>query len=223
MPKWGKAYFLLLATSGMRPSEALQLKINDIELDKNPPKVLLRAGYTKTGNSRFTFMSSEAKEALVEYLKGRNPQDDRIFPYDYIDIYRLWRSATKGNGLRQSDPQSGHQLLHPYTLRKFFRTNLGAVSNIIPVDVIEALMGHELYLRDVYKKYSDDQIADLYLRSEHAVLVFSSAERIKDEMRMNSKLENLVSENHEFKRKISETDKILGEVLSSLEQLKAQV
>jgi integrase len=222
MPKWGKAYFLLLATSGMRPNEALQLKLNDIELDKNPPKILLRAGYTKTGNSRFTFISSEAKEALIDYLKVRNSQDERIFPYGYIDIYKLWRSATKGNGLRQSDPQSGHQLLHPYTLRKFFRTNLGAVSNIIPVDVIEALMGHEQYLRDVYKKYSDEQIADLYLKSEHAILIFSSEELIKDEMRLQNKLENLVHENQEFKRKISETDRLLGEVLQSLEQLKAQ-
>jgi len=139
-----------------------------------------------------------------------------------MDAYKLWKKATKRNGFKQTDPQSGHQLLHPYTLRKFFRTNLGGVSNIIPVDVIEALMGHEMYLRDVYKKYSDDQIADLCQRSEHALLVFTSGERIRDEMRMNSKLENLVSENQEFRRKITETDRILGEVLMSLERLKLE-
>jgi len=33
--------------------------------------------------------------------------------------------------------------VHPHVLRKFFRTKMGSV---IPVDVVEALMGHEGYL-----------------------------------------------------------------------------
>jgi len=226
MPKWGRAYFLMLATSGMRPSEALQLKLSDIQLDTSPPKILLRAEYTKTGNSRFTFISAEAKEALLEWLKEREiwirsdsikPEISAIFPFKYIDIYHLWRNATKENGLRQSDPQSGHQLLHPYVLRKFFRTNLGTASSIIPVDVIEALMGHEQYLRDVYKKYSDDQIAELYLKTEHTLSIFSNEMRIK----MDSKIDKLIAENQDFQRRFAETDKLLGEVMQGLELLKS--
>jgi integrase len=225
MSKWGRAYFLMLATSGMRPSEALQLKLNDIELNNNPPKILLRAEYTKTGNSRFTFISSEAKDALEEWLKEREiwiksdsigPNDSIIFPFKYVDIYHLWRQATKENGLRQTDPQSGHQLLHPYVLRKFFRTNLGTVSSIIPVDVIEALMGHEQYLRDVYKKYTDDQIAELYLKAEHTLSIFSNEMRIK----MDGKLDKLIAENQDFQRRFAETDRLLEEVMQNLEQLK---
>lgn len=55
----------------MRIGEALKLKLGDVELDKDIGKVNIRGEYTKTGNPRIAFISSEAKEAIEEWLKVR--------------------------------------------------------------------------------------------------------------------------------------------------------
>jgi integrase len=65
---------------------------------------------------------------------------------------------------------------HPHTLRKFFRTRLGAVS--IPIDVVEALMGHEGYLTEVYRRYSIEDLRKFCLKGESALLVFMEAQEV---------------------------------------------
>jgi len=65
MPVHGKALYLVLVSSGMRIGEALQVKLDDVDSDHDPPEVNIRRGYTKSGRPRITFISSEAKE-LVE-------------------------------------------------------------------------------------------------------------------------------------------------------------
>lgn len=67
----GKALYLLLASSGMRIGEALKLKLSDLALGEDPAKINIRGEYTKSGNPRLAFLSSEAKEALEEWLKVR--------------------------------------------------------------------------------------------------------------------------------------------------------
>jgi len=85
--------------------------------------------------------------------------------------------------------------MHPHTLRKFFRTKLGAV---IPVDVVEALMGHEGYLTDVYRRYSMEDLAKFYKQGESALLSFTEAEEV-------SKLRAEVNErNEEFKNLVAD-------------------
>ena len=72
----GRAFFLMLASSGMRSGEALQLKLSDIDLDSDPVRLDVKAKYVKGGNRRWAFISTEAKEALEEWLTIR----DRYIP-----------------------------------------------------------------------------------------------------------------------------------------------
>ncbi|MEM2178261.1 MAG: site-specific integrase [Candidatus Methanomethylicaceae archaeon] len=67
----GRTLVLFLASSGIRIGEALKLKLNDIDLDQDPPIVYVRGEYTKSGDSYYTFISKEAKESLIEWLKIR--------------------------------------------------------------------------------------------------------------------------------------------------------
>lgn len=67
----GRAFFLLLASSGMRIGEALQLKMDGITLNEDLVKIHIRREYTKSGNPRITFGSRESCEALGEWLKIR--------------------------------------------------------------------------------------------------------------------------------------------------------
>ena len=60
-------------------------------------------------------------------------------------------------------------------MRKFFRTELGAV---IPVDIVETLMGHEGYLTEVYRRYSFEDLGKFYQQGEHALIIFGSGEDV---------------------------------------------
>jgi integrase len=71
MPIQGKALTLVLASSGMRVNEALQLQDSDIELEHEPVRIRIHATYTKTGKRRISFMTSEAKDVLLEWLTFR--------------------------------------------------------------------------------------------------------------------------------------------------------
>jgi len=59
----------MLASSGMRIGEALQLELDDLNLNSYPAKIYIRGEYTKSGNPRIAFIFSEAKEAVEEWLK----------------------------------------------------------------------------------------------------------------------------------------------------------
>jgi len=60
---------LMLCSSGMRISELIQLRIQDINFEKNPTTILVRADTTKTRETRITCISSEATNALQDYIK----------------------------------------------------------------------------------------------------------------------------------------------------------
>ncbi len=68
----GKSFFMCLATSGMRLSEALQVTMDDIDMAKDPVRIDLRPAYTKKHERRDAFISREAKAALEEWLKVRD-------------------------------------------------------------------------------------------------------------------------------------------------------
>jgi integrase len=53
----------------MRIGEALQITLEDINLHSDPPTILVRQQFTKTGVQYYTFLTTGAKEALIEWLK----------------------------------------------------------------------------------------------------------------------------------------------------------
>ena len=214
LPIQGKALFLFLSSTGMRIGEALQVKIEDLDLEQN--KVSIQGVYTKTGNSRVAFFSSETREALVEWLKNRGRyleqatgrsgryektqkdkdgnEDMRLFPFLESTLYKMWGNALEKAGLLEKDASTKRNVSHPHVLRKFFRTRLGSV---IPVDVVEALMGYEGYLTDVYCKYSVEDLAAFYKKGEGSLLVFSNGvevSKLKVEIEeKNKQLQDLVT------------------------------
>ncbi|MDW8003991.1 MAG: hypothetical protein RMI04_04200, partial [Thermofilaceae archaeon] len=109
--------------------------------------------------------------------------------------------------------------VHPHVLRKFFRSRLATV---IPVDVVEALMGHEGYLTQVYRRYSIEDLANYYKQGEHTLLIFASEDVSKlraDLEERNKQLQTLInglaSENMELKTQV----KNLNEKIERLEAI----
>ncbi len=179
---------MMLASSGMRIGELLELKVGDIDLAADPARISIRGEYTKSGNPRITFVSAETKEFIEKWLPQRagyieNSSEktkktlgydkvagDRLFPFSKNVAQEIFNNAVKKvPGLFQKDPSTGRATLHPHVMRKLFRTLLGKIN----VDLTEALMGHEAYLTSAYRRYTVDDIAKFYSDNEHVLAVFS--------------------------------------------------
>jgi integrase len=237
MPIGGRALFLCLASSGMRIGEAMSLRMENVDLTKTPVKVSIPAKITKRQTARFTYISNEAKDLLNEWLKARDDyiklasmknfsngfkHGDKIFTFGIQVASIYWSNALRKCKLNQVDPTTERLILHPHSLRKYFITK----GSEINAQATEELVGHEGYLTRSYRRMTEEQLIEFYIKLEPNLNIFSNLEEMKkmkaEESKLQTIMNSLVAENQEFKRKFSETDRLLGEVLLSLEQLKSQ-
>ena len=63
-----KTYVMLLAATGMRATEALSIRIKDLDLKSNPVKVFVRGEYIKTKSDRTVFLTEEITQQLNSWL-----------------------------------------------------------------------------------------------------------------------------------------------------------
>ena len=64
-----KTYLLILASGGMRATEALTIRLRDIDFSVNPTKIHIRKEFSKTRASRDIYVSDEATQYLI-YLSS---------------------------------------------------------------------------------------------------------------------------------------------------------
>ncbi len=215
----GRALFLFLATSGIRIGEALQLRITDLDLTHEPVKVTIRGEYTKSGDGYNTFISEEAKKALVEWLKVRDEYiksasgkgkgltktgfgrglkrevDDRVFPFSMYVAMSMWNNAVRKAGLEDRDPSTNRRTLHIHMLRKWFQSQLKQAG--VPEDVVEAFIGHRGYLDASYRRYTKEQLIEAYRKGESYLYISAPKDFHTIKSRFQSELE-------EAKRKIED-------------------
>lgn len=192
-----RAFFLMLTSSGRRIEDILALYPEDIDTTQTPTRIKIKKGYdpskpnkiklkTKTGSKRTCFISDEATEAYLTWMKERdkylatavkkmskdklrakNPDDKRVFPTSYHNVLYIWRLLVKKSGLYKIDDRTKYLTLHPHCLRKFFRSYLG------DADLAEHLMGHSHGLVKLYRNMKIEDLAEKYKNLMHNVSVFS--------------------------------------------------
>ena len=169
LPTMGRALVLFLASTGCRIGETLQLKVEDLQLDEEPPRAKIRHRYTKGGKAgRVVYMTYEARDALKTWLQARKGlkkrngeayEDNRVFPITEANARYMWNQALKKAGIGERDSTTGRRTLHLHCLRKFFRSKSG-----LDFDTVNALMGHEAYLDEAYRRKEQKEVADEYAR-----------------------------------------------------------
>lgn len=71
---------LVAVSSGMRLGEILHLRLSDVDLEKKPTHITVRASTTKTRQTRITHISSEAASALKDYItRYKKSGNDYLF------------------------------------------------------------------------------------------------------------------------------------------------
>jgi integrase len=63
-----KTYVMLLAATGMHATEALSIRIKDLDLKSNPARLFVRGEYTKTRTDRIVFLTDEMIQQLNSWL-----------------------------------------------------------------------------------------------------------------------------------------------------------
>lgn len=76
-----RVFLLVLGSSGMRATEALTLRLKDIDFNVSPTVVRIRAEYSKTRREHKIYISDEASTELKGFIKSQDP-NHLIFSLD---------------------------------------------------------------------------------------------------------------------------------------------
>jgi integrase len=149
-----KAFFAVMAQSGLRPHTIKQLRLKHLEdLEKTPCKIEVPQELAKGKyGSYVTFISTDAIKYLKQYFATRkdlNPEsllfcahDDPEKPVNVKDISRAFRLAARKlerSGAIDFEVREGKPSeLRLYNLRKFFRKYAIQMG----FEVVEYMMGH---------------------------------------------------------------------------------
>ncbi len=196
---------LLLASSGMRVSELVNLRLGDIEMKKTPAMVrvrgAIREGSRMTGakerKSRVTFISDEARESLNLYLEKRRQQGERIGARSAVMATDKWKAMSIRNlsvillnafvvagATKQGEGPGGRHDLHPHVLRKWFKTQL--ISSGVPGPIADRLCGHSRYMAKEYELYTEEKLAEWYLKAMPSLSFVKKPEVDEEGMKLDT-------------------------------------
>jgi site-specific recombinase XerD len=140
-----KAIFAIMYSSGLRISEVLRLKYDDI----SRTNMQIYIHESKTHTSRYALLSKRALDILTEYWFKCGRPKGILFPNQWTGEY-LTPSAT-GLELRKSVKRAGlPKDIHSHCLRHSFATHL--LEDGVDIRYIQTLLGHrspkstEIYL-----------------------------------------------------------------------------
>lgn len=160
-----KAIITIALSSGMRIGEILKFKTTDISFETKPVEIYLSGDITKTKQPRKVFISSQAADYLKEWLAETDAEkkDQICFPYSTsTEITRL-KKLLKKCDLYDKDTRTGRTTIHFHLFRKYFLTEFKLVAS---ADAAEELAGHKGYLDESYRRLTQKQLREEYLKAE---------------------------------------------------------
>jgi len=187
-----KALVLVLASSGMRIGEALNLRWSQVRMpdrSKEADREKLTELFvedSKNQTSRRVWITREAEEALMAwkvatpaYLKAvevkstnlgviRRHEQDFVFPYGSTAVYAMWDAACKAAGHYTKDEKTRRNQLNIHRLRGFFKTQ---TMSVIPAEIAELIMGHSDPYGNAYNGLPDGKLEQEYRKCENALVI----------------------------------------------------
>ena len=124
----------LLASSGMRISELVNLNIEDINFE-NKSCIVLGKGKKK----REVYFDGKAKLHIQEYLSTRNDNNKALFTSQYKPYKRISYRGIEIM-LRRLGEEIGIYKVHPHKFRRTLATR--AIDKGMPIEQVQHLLGH---------------------------------------------------------------------------------
>jgi integrase len=234
----GKAFISLIAFAGFRPSTAVNVKLRDIpdliitaesvNLANKPAQIKVKAEFSKNTRPYFTFLSSEGCEYVLEYLRSRINEGEKLTPESKVLSYSLKSSrhsiARTGfsRKIKRTFERAGYNG-RPYVLRSYFDTAI--LNSGLSFIYQQFFMGHAGTIEATYtvnKNLPQLQIDDM--REQFKERVEPKLETITVKARseitiLNSKLSEQKNENRELNKRLEDQQKEINEINSFLKKL----
>jgi integrase len=156
-----KTYLLILASGGMRATEALAIRLRDIDFSVSPTKIHIRKEFSKTRTSRGIYISDEATQYLKQWIdwkyrdkgnewtKTKNP-DDLVFnvyktanePNPHNLYFRVITEFERLLSVAGMDERKEGMKRRKITLHSCRRYVKSVISNQVNQDYSEWFLGH---------------------------------------------------------------------------------
>jgi len=216
----GRAILYLLISSGAGLGEIFSIDLRDLDLDSRPARFRIRD--RASGGSRVAFISREAEGAIRVYLivrdrfvasarsRGGTGDPGRLFPLGTRAFEQIWALALSKARLERFDPVTDRRTITPRATRQFF---MGRMETVLPETVVEELMGLAGHLPESYRRYTEEELAEAYLKAERAITLHRSQPKGGVERRI-AHLERMV---RLLQEKIGERDEELDSIRTGLD------
>jgi integrase len=174
-----KSYLLTLGSGGMRATEALAIRLKDIDFSVSPTKIHIRKEYAKTKASRDIYISDEATNYLKEWIewKYRDKGDEwtRIQEPDDL-VFSVYKVKNEANPMHlyykmisefqrllaviglDERKEGGKQKRRKITLHSLRRFTKTVISDQTNQDYSEWFLGHSKSPYYTKKEYDRREI-----------------------------------------------------------------
>jgi len=170
-----KVLIMVLVVSGLRVSEALNLKKSDVNLDVIPGRINVRAETTKGKEDRETYVTEEVKKELLYLCHELNDNEyifskDKSRPGKLSAIEKQFHTTRKKLGLNDQY-SNGRFIVHIHGFRKYFFTRASLKNGD---SYAHAITGHHAYL-DEYFVMNENKRSKLYLELSNDLTIFQNS------------------------------------------------
>lgn len=124
----------LLASTGMRVGELVQLNREDINFQERECVV-----FGKGGSERVVYFDARTKIHLLNYLDGRDDHSPALFVSLTLPRERLLIGGVETR-LREIGKRADMQTVHPHKFRRTLATR--AIDKGMPIEQVQRLLGH---------------------------------------------------------------------------------
>lgn len=187
-----KALILFMTSSGTAKAETLSLSIKDFLLgvseycnydgdlystlnqlkDKNNIIPTFYIKRQKTDKYYYTFCSSEATDAIIEYLLSRKllNENDKLFPFSDSYVINTFQKINDdmGWGFRGK-----YRYFRSHSLRKFHASNIG-----LSAEYVDMLQGRSKSpIHETYIKTNPNELKKIYKNAMHNILIYSNSNK----------------------------------------------
>jgi site-specific recombinase XerD len=157
-----KALFLLSLDCGIRPSEALQLRVNDIDLDLN--RAVIRSSTAKTRRSRVVFFSNQTANVLRQLITSRPEEWDLSIPLFCTSYGEHWNTRAWTHQLGRYAKKAGLKRFSAYDLRH--QHAIEYLRNGGNLATLQKEMGHTtISMTQKYLALSEDDIQTAHAKA----------------------------------------------------------
>ena len=153
-----RALFLMFATTGLRKSEVLNLRIEDVDMEKR--MVIPRAHRGRTKRAWVSFFNGECQEVLKRYLSMRKDKNPKLFPISRVTLWKIFRRGREKINVH----------LNPQILREWFCSEMGKLG--VPDRYVDAFCGRvpRTVLARYYTDFNPEKLKEIYDKAELKVL-----------------------------------------------------